>query len=182
MSIDLRPMVRGDILRIGSDIDRSEYIPAVYRHENGELREVRIDYHSTGWTPDRIDEIHHMLHECFDRGGWFLGAFEDGSGRLAGVAVLDPDCPANAKDVMQLKFLHVSKPHRGSGLGKTLFERAAAEARVRGARGMYVSATESVHTVQFYFRRGCRLASSTEVDPDLYALEPEDIHLICPLG
>jgi N-acetylglutamate synthase-like GNAT family acetyltransferase len=54
-------------------------------------------------------------------------------------------------------------------------ERAAARARELGAQRLYVSATESENTVDFYLRRGCRLAE--EVDPALFALEPNDIHL-----
>ncbi|HVH04817.1 MAG TPA: GNAT family N-acetyltransferase, partial [Myxococcota bacterium] len=80
-----------------------------------------------------------------------------------------------AQDQLQLKFLHVSRPHRRSGLGRALFDRAAARARELGARRLYVSATPSENTIGFYLRRGCRVAD--EVDAKLFALEPEDIHL-----
>ena len=40
---------------------------------------------------------------------------------------------------------------------------------------LYVSATPSENTILFYLSFGCKLAS--EVDPELFALEPEDIHL-----
>jgi len=53
------------------------------------------------------------------------------------------------------------------------------EARTRGARQMYVSATPSENTIHFYQRRGCLLAALP--DPELFALEPEDIHLVCPV-
>jgi hypothetical protein len=33
--------------------------------------------------------------------------------------------------------------------------------------------------VGFYLRQGCRLADP--VHPDLWAKEPDDIHLVCPL-
>ncbi|MGI9644846.1 MAG: GNAT family N-acetyltransferase, partial [Ilumatobacteraceae bacterium] len=35
--------------------------------------------------------------------------------------------------------------------------------------------------VGFYLARGCRLAGD-DTDPELLELEPEDIHLICPLA
>jgi hypothetical protein len=44
---------------------------------------------------------------------------------------------------------------------------------------MYVSATPTGSAVGFYLGRGCRLADP--VHPDLFAQEPEDIHLVCPL-
>jgi hypothetical protein len=61
-----------------------------------------------------------------------------------------------------------------------LFALAAAEARRRGARQLYISATPSEHTVQFYQRQGCTLTLTP--DPELYALEPDDIHFVFDLG
>jgi hypothetical protein len=48
-----------------------------------------------------------------------------------------------------------------------------------GARELYVSAVPSVPAVGFYLARGFRVAE--EVDPGLFAQEPEDIHLVKPL-
>jgi hypothetical protein len=64
-------------------------------------------------------------------------------------------------------------------LGKRLFDLAADEARRRGARTMYISATPSENTVNFYMRRGSVIAG--EPDPELFEFEPEDIHLVCDL-
>jgi hypothetical protein len=44
---------------------------------------------------------------------------------------------------------------------------------------MYVSSTPSSSAVGFYIAQGCKLVE--EVDPELYALEPDDIHLILDL-
>lgn len=52
-------------------------------------------------------------------------------------------------------------------------------AREAGSRRMYVSSTPSSSAVGFYIAQGCKLAE--EVDPELYALEPDDIHLILDL-
>jgi hypothetical protein len=43
------------------------------------------------------------------------------------------------------------------------------------ARRLYISATPSENTVNFYLRQGCVLAR--QIDPELFELEPEDIHL-----
>jgi hypothetical protein len=45
---------------------------------------------------------------------------------------------------------------------------------------MYVSAVPSGSAVGFYLSRGCELAE--EPHRDLFAHEPEDIHLVCPIG
>jgi len=52
-------------------------------------------------------------------------------------------------------------------------------AREAGSRRMYVSSTPSSSAVGFYIAQGFKLAE--EVDAELYALEPEDIHLILEL-
>ena len=83
------------------------------------------------------------------------------------------------RDLLQLVLLHVDRRYRDQGLGRQLFVRAEAGARARGAPGLYVSATPSRHTVSFYHGCGCRVLA--EPDPELFAVEPEDIHLICAL-
>jgi predicted N-acetyltransferase YhbS len=115
------------------------------------------------------------LVATFDRGGWLMGAW-DGQ-RIVGIAVLDSVWLGPLQDQLQLELLHISHGYRDRGTGGTLFEAARAEARRRGAREMYVSATPSEHTVRFYLSHGCRLNPSP--DPALFAAEPEDIHLLC---
>jgi hypothetical protein len=42
---------------------------------------------------------------------------------------------------------------------------------------LYISATPSQNTVDFYLKRGCQVTG--DPDPELWELEPEDIHLVC---
>ena len=93
------------------------------------------------------------------------------------MAIREARLIGQSKDQLQLKFLHVSKAYRGQGLGKQLFTLAKTEAHMRGAKRMYISATPSENTVNFYRRLGC--VATRELDPELFALEPEDIHLEC---
>ena len=83
--------------------------------------------------------------------------------------------PKPGQDQLQLKFLHVSRAYRGRGLGQHLFKLARATAREQGVRRLYISATPSEHTINFYLRSGCWV--SREPGPDLFELELEDIHL-----
>ena len=154
-------------------IDRREVIEAVYTASGGELSLHPEHFDMRGWPPGEAELYTSLLYACFDRGGWFYGLFE--GDKLVGVAILDTQWLGERGDLLQLKFLHVSCLYRGQGLGQQLFDMAAAEARRRGAKGMYVSATPSEHTIQFYLARGCRLTAHP--DPELFALEPEDIHL-----
>ncbi len=113
------------------------------------------------------------LLDCFDSGGMASGAFDGDS--LVGAFVLESRPIGVERDRLQLKFLHVSRRIRKTGLGRTLFERAAARAGELGARRLYISATSSENTVNFYLHRGCTVTD--DVDAALFALEPRDIHM-----
>jgi GNAT superfamily N-acetyltransferase len=167
-----RALARDEIAAIWT-IDRGETIEGLYRVEGGALvlRPERIELE--GWPEGEADRYGPLLESCHDRGGWLHGLF-DGA-RLVAVAVLDPRPLGPEGDRMQLKMLYVDRALRGRGVGRALFGLACDEAARRGARGLNVSATPSEHTIRFYLELGCRLAP--EPDPELLALEPEDVHL-----
>ena len=172
LSVEIRKLDRAELSDIWT-IDRSEVIDRVYYHENGELVLRSEHYDVPGWHPDQIKRDSEVLRDCFDAGGSFFGAFE---GReLIGVCVLESRFIGQSSDQLQLTFLHVSRKHRGTGLGSALFQEAVEKARRLGARALYISATPSENTVRFYQSLGCRLVK--EPDPELFASEPEDIHL-----
>lgn len=167
--------LRREEIRQVWNIDRSEIIERVYYLQNGKLV-LRPEHHDVaGWPTGEAEKYTPILLECFDRGGWFHGSFEDG--RMTGVVVLDSKWLGNPRDQLQLEFLHVSNAWRKRGLGRHLFNLAKTTAYESGARRLYISATPSENTVNFYLRLGCRLAA--EPDPELFVREPDDIHLEC---
>lgn len=169
-----RQLLREEIERVW-EIDRSEVVDMVYYLDDGALV-LKPEHHDVaGWPPGKADEDTPILLDCFDRGGWFYGVFD--AAKLAGVVVLDNKRIGDGRDQLQLKFLHVSRSYRRTGMGAQLFGLAKTTAREQGARRLYVSATPSENTINFYLRLGCVLAE--EPDRDLFALEPEDIHLVC---
>ncbi len=174
--IEGRELTRTEIARLW-DIDRREVIDNIYYFENGGLVLKPEHYDMQGWPPGEAELYTPILLDCFDRGGWFHGLF-DGE-LLVAAAVLESKFIGPHKDLLQLKALHVSCAYRGRGLGRQLFELARTKARALGAKGLYISATPSEHTVHFYMRLGSSLTPTP--DPDLFALEPEDIHLECPV-
>ena len=103
-----------------------------------------------------------------------FGAFDDDL--LVGIAVVRPRL---RDDLAQLAFLHVSSGFRRQGIARRLMWEACEIASEAGSSQLYVSSIPSSSAVGFYLSQGCRLAE--EVDPELYALEPEDIHLILDL-
>ncbi|MGE0602109.1 MAG: GNAT family N-acetyltransferase [Dehalococcoidia bacterium] len=176
-TLEFRLLSRAELPRIW-EIDRREHIDGIYELQQGQLVLRPHDIDIAGWPPGEEALYGPILLDCFEHGGWFQGAF-DGD-RVAGVVVLESRMIGPSRDQLQLKFLHVSRPYRGSGLGAQLFENARARARDQRASALYITATPSENTIRFYLARGCRPA--TFLDPELFALEPEDIHLVCDIG
>jgi GNAT superfamily N-acetyltransferase len=168
----IRPLTRDEIESIWT-IDRSEVHHHIYKVVDGQLTLVPTYFEIPGWPPTMIEADTPRLYECFDRGGVFLGSF-DGD-RLIGVSVVDTKPVGSAGDHVQLLYLYVSRSARGQGVGSTLFAAATEAARALDAKALYVSAIPTENTVNFYLRRGSSLAA--DPDPDLFAAEPDDIHL-----
>jgi len=168
-----RRALRREELPLIWTIDRRELIERIYELRDGRLVLIDARFDMRGWPPGEAEHAMPWLEASFDRGAMARGVF-DGQ-RLVAVSVLDRVLLGPRRDLLQLSFLHVGHDHRGLGLGVELFDEAARMARELGAAGLYVSATPSEHTIGFYLRRGCRVIDVP--DPELFAREPEDIHL-----
>jgi len=150
------------------------------------IREWRRGEFTISTDPSRLDldVIHGFLAQSYWAAGIrrevversirhsiCFGAF-DGE-RPVGLAIVHP---AFEPLLAWLAFLHVSRPYRRRGAAQALWNVAADIATANGAESIYVSATPTGSAVGFYLRQGCRLAQP--VHPDLFAAEPEDIHLV----
>jgi GNAT superfamily N-acetyltransferase len=169
----MRHLTRDEVELIWT-IDRSEVHHHTYEVRGGQLVRTPNYFEIPGWRPETVAKETPLLLDCFDRGGTFLGVFDGDA--LIGIGVLESARVGRAGDQMQLTYLYVSRAHRGRGVGTQLFEAAVARAREAGAKALYVSATPTQNTVDFYVNRGCVLAP--EPDPRLLAAEPDDIHLL----
>ncbi len=170
--IEGRLLARNEIGDVWT-IDRSEVIDRSYRFENGALVLVPDHCVVDGWPPGEPGKYTPILESAHDRGGWLHGLFDDG--KLIGAAVLESRFIGRNRDLLQLRFMHLGMPYRNRGLGRRLFDLAKQEAARRGAGGLYISATPSERTIGFYLGLGCRVSDAP--DPELLALEPDDIHM-----
>jgi ribosomal protein S18 acetylase RimI-like enzyme len=174
--IVIEQMDSADIRRIG-EIDRSEHITRAYQYRDGALEMQVVDWQVPSWFTEGC--LEHSVQANLEawtplleeHDGTLFGAFDDG--RLVGFAIYRPRLEG---DMAQLAVLHVSRDYRRQGIGATLTERVVRLAVADGARRLYVSASPSRATVEFYRAQGFELAD--RVHPALYELEPMDIHLI----
>lgn len=172
--ITYRRLLARDLARIG-EIDRTERIEALYVQHGCRL-ETRVgDWSARAWFSEGVGE-HSVAHQRADcerhlaAGGMALGAFADG--RLVGIGIVVPHIRPG---LAQLAFLHVSNGYRARGIGGHLSEELERLAREQGDTTMVVSATPSLNTVRFYRQRGFRPMSAAL--PELYELEPDDVHM-----
>jgi ribosomal protein S18 acetylase RimI-like enzyme len=174
MTIEIRQLPASDLGRI-IDIDRSEHISVLYRMRDGQLVAEDVNLAVPNWYAEgeeysvqaKLRQWGPILHE----GGVLLGAL-DGD-RLAGFAILRYRLD---EGTAQLAVLHVSRPYRRQGIASQLTDEVSRLARADGARSLYVSATPSNSAVGFYTSLGFTLVDQPH--PELFALEPEDIHMI----
>jgi GNAT superfamily N-acetyltransferase len=171
--IEIRELVRGELPRVDA-IDDSDDGDVVYVVAAGRLKATPVEWHRPRRTLERWQQSIALWEAILDHGGVVYGALL--GDLLVGVAVLRPQLTAARA---QLQSLFVSRAYRRQGVARRLVGEVERRAIAGAARELYVSAVPSVSAVGFYLTQGFRVAD--EVDPDLFAQEPEDIHLVKPL-
>ena len=168
----IRAMAATELARI-AEMDRSERITQQYKQRGETLDLIDVDIDAPRWGAPGEATIEHRIDEwtrLITEGGILLGAF-DGD-QLIGFAVYmraSPETPA------RLAVLHVTNPWRRHGVGRELTAEVVRLARTEGVQRLYVSATPTRGTVDFYTSQGfVPLATPNE---RLFALEPEDVHM-----
>lgn len=173
-TIDYRTLDPTELERI-REVDRTERIEVLYVQHGTRLEERAGDFSSPSWDLEGNGEysvaaLLRMLAQRIERGATAVGAFA--GDRLVGFGVVLPHIrPSTA----QLVALYVSDGCRGRGVGGRLSDELERIAHEAGDLEMVVSATPSANTVRFYLGRG--FTPSAEPLPELFELEPEDVHL-----
>ncbi len=172
--IDYRRLDRTELGRVG-EIDRTEAIETLYV-QHGEQLEMRTgDFSARSWDPvgdgeHSVAAQRRALERYVEAGAVCIGAFAENG--LVGIGVVRFHVRAG---VAQLAYLHVTHGNRGRGVGVALTSELERLARDAGDTSMVVSATPSQNTVRFYLARGYE--PTAQPLPELYELEPEDVHM-----
>ena len=173
-AVECRRLSRTELARV-CEIDRRERIDVLYDQHGSRLVTRHGNWSAPAWDPEghgehSVEAQVNALAHYVDRGGIAVGAFA--GGRLVGVGVVVPHLRPG---IAQLAYLHVSAPVRATGIGSRLSDQLEQIARTAGDSGMVVSATPSENTVRFYRGRGFQ-PTATPL-PDLFELEPDDVHM-----
>ncbi len=166
----------GDVARLG-DLDRTESVAMLYAVRGGDIVSLGHGCEVAPWTPAQLEEMVAFARRHLEASATGVAAYA--GGRLAGVGILGHAPVRGDARELQLALLHVSREARRRGMAGRLFTELCEVALSRGARRLYISATPSDSALGFYLSRGARLADP--VDRELYAMEPEDVHLVVDL-
>ena len=175
-NIIYRTISRDEIEKF-EEIDRSELIEYDYHYKDGNLELVKVHFDVKGFSPEHLKKLKKSLYDLDDENGTIYGAF-DGS-KLVGLSALENKFRGEEGDMLNFALLHVSNPYRNKGIGRKLSGLVINKVKELGAKRLYVSASPTKNTVDFYMGLGFKLA--VKVDEELFALEPKDIHLIMDL-
>lgn len=165
---------RSELTRV-REIDRTEKIEGRYLQRGVALELQSGDWSSPSWDlegtgPHSVAALHAMLDSTLERGASAIGAFAHGG--VVGIGLVLPHVRPR---IAQLVALYVSNTERGHGVGTRLCNELELVAREAGDVEIVVSATPSANTVRFYLNKG--FAPTAEPLPELFELEPEDIHM-----
>jgi predicted N-acetyltransferase YhbS len=175
--MEIKQMPKHELSRL-AEIDRAEVIPQAYVVRDGQLVLEDVNWVTNNWPLQgeefSVQRLVDLFAPMLEAGSVLLGAFDGET--LAGIGVLR--CRLT-ETMAQLALLHVSRGYRGQGAGTALTQEMFRLARLDGATHIYVSSIPTKNSVDFYRSQGFEL--TTRPHPGLFALEPEDIHMVCEL-
>jgi GNAT superfamily N-acetyltransferase len=168
-------LLTADQLSDVSSIDMREHDDILYRVVDGRLQAYVETWNRLGRSLEAWERHIEAWKEYLQDDGQAWGAF-DAQRRMVGIVVLRHRL---TDEMDQLAALFVSRDHRRTGIASQLVHRLILTTRASGARRLYVSATPSRSAVGFYRSQGFVLAD--KVYPELFAREPEEIHMVLSL-
>jgi len=150
-------------------IDRSEEIEHRYRFVDGELKAFDEEA-SVPHDPKYWDAYFEEWKKALESGAEAFGAFD--SEQLSGIVILNPNLEPGTE---QFLALYVDSNHRMSGIAKSLYLKAQDAAKARKSKKLYVCATPTDSSVNFYLSQGFEPTSTPNAA--LFEKHPEDIHM-----
>ncbi|MEQ1065033.1 GNAT family N-acetyltransferase [Acinetobacter sp. XH1741] len=174
----LRSLFYAEIDLIWQQISRRELITQLYIQKQEQLELTECFYDVQQWDAYHLENDPPKLKELYQQGASFIGAF-NAAKQLVGISVVSDQVITDYPDAKLLQYFYVDADQQGQGIGAQLMQAAKASAKQLGAHQLYISATPSKRTVDFYIKHGAKPLKHP--DRQLWELEPEDIHLLCTL-
>lgn len=170
--IHIRQLEKDDLTQV-ADINVSETGTQLYQANDGQLQLIEEAWQRPRWDAAAWAQMLERWAITL-KPDLYVGAYVNH--QMVGLASLRYQLtPVMA----QLTTLHVDRIYRRQGIAGRLVQEIFRLSRDANVASIYVSATPSISAVHFYLRQGFQ--PTAEPDPQLFALEPEDIHMVRPL-
>lgn len=177
VNIELRPLAQSELELIWSQINRRELITQMYWQHGDELEAYDCHHDVEAWDAKMVAEDRISLNKAYNKGAIFTGAWD--AERLVGVCVVSKEPIASFVGARFLKYFYIDADYRGCGIGAKLMQAAKHSVQQLKGNALYISSIPTCNTVDFYISQGAEVL--VEPDPDLFELEPEDVHLLCQI-
>lgn len=174
IKVNFKPLTDLEIDLIWQQISRHELITQMYLQHQQNLTLVDCYFDVDHWDEYHLLNDPPLLKHLYQQGGLCIGAYH--SDKLLGVQMISNQIIQDFPDAKLLQYFYVDADHQGLGIGKQLMQSAVSAAKQLKAKQLYISATPSKRTVDFYLKHGAKALENP--DQQLFRLEPEDIHLL----
>lgn len=151
----------------------------MYVQQNQHLSLIECFYDVQSWDEYHLENDPPHIHQLIQYGALCLGTYTS-ENQLIAVTVISNQHISDYPQAKLLAYFYVDANHQGLGIGAKLIHASMNLAKQLGAKQLYISATPSKRTVDFYLKHGAEILA--QPDQKLFALEPEDIHLLYALS
>lgn len=151
---------------------RHQEVNECWRKIDEKLKLVPLSF-VEDWSLKEKRAIAKDITEHMEKDQTAFGAFN--SRELIGFITLSHNFFGTTSKYAEVVCFQVSKPYRGKGIGRKLFNMVKEEAKIIGAEKLYISSHSSKESQNAYKSLGCVLAK--ERNEDLVKEEPFDIQL-----
>ncbi|WP_195999644.1 GNAT family N-acetyltransferase [Clostridium sp. 1001271B_151109_B4] len=155
-----------------SKFNRYQEVKRCWRKHEDKWRLENIPFIEQ-WSKEEYRFLVKCLKNTIRTKGIVVGAFNKEI--LIGFVSIESELFGAHKEYVQLSSIHVSYESRGRSIGKGLFIIAIQEAKLLGAKKLYISAHSSEESQAFYKAMGC--VEAEEYNEEIASQEPCDCQL-----
>lgn len=151
---------------------RHQQVTECWRKVDGKLTLVPISF-VEDWDISQRRKIAESILNGIGSSGFAYGAFSENM--VVGYILVSRERFGSENQYIELEIFHVSEPFRRMGIGRELFRLACEEARLLGAKKLYISAHSSKESQKAYRSLGC--VEAVEINREIAESEPCDIQM-----
>jgi predicted N-acetyltransferase YhbS len=137
------------------------------------IRNIEKGKFESDWDLCKKREVVQELNAIIRQGGAIEVAYDQGN--IIGFAALSTTFFGAENQYLELIVIQVSKAYRNRGIGQVLMSKIKEQARIKGAKKIYISGHPAVESVSFYEKMGAKPAM--EINQKIALAEPDDLQL-----